>query len=460
MSSVEFAKRHPNPTEADVRHWLEGNLCRCTGYQNIVASVLRGTAAMHAEQGSMSMSNVIGIGARPLRKEDQRFLTGRGNYVADIKRPDMVAGVFLRSPHAHAAIKSIDAARGAGDARRGRRVHRRRSEGRRRRRSAVRLGHHRQGRLADERAAAPGAGAGQGAPCRRSCRLRHRRDPRAGAEPPPSASWSTIEVLPAVVGVLDAIKRDAPLLFDDVPNNLCCDWALGDKAATDAAFRKAAHVARISLVNNRLVANPMEPRAAIGEYNAATGEYTLWTTSQIPHVVRLLMGAFVLNIPQHKLRVVAPDVGGGFGVKQFHYAEEAVDHLGRGQGRQADQMGLRAQRRLHLRCARPRSRHRCRAGPRRGRQVPGSAGNTLANIGGYLSTFGPNIPTNLYGPLLAGVYTTPAIYCEVKVVFTNTVPVDAYRGAGRPEATFVLERLVDVAASDLGSTRPRSAAAT
>ena len=132
------------------------------------------------------------------------------------------------------------------------------------------------------------------------------------------------EVLPAVVGVLDAIKRDAQLLFDDVPNNLCCDWALGDDAATDAAFRKAAHVARISLVNNRLVGNPMEPRAAIAEYNAATGQYTLWSTSQFPHVVRLLMGAFVLNIPQHKLRVVAPDVGGGFGVKQFHYAEEAV----------------------------------------------------------------------------------------------------------------------------------------
>ena len=136
------------------------------------------------------------------------------------------------------------------------------------------------------------------------------------------------DVLPAVVGVLDAVKRDATLLFDDVPNNLCCDWALGDKAATDTAFRKAAHVARISLVNNRLVGNPMEPRAAIAEYNAATGQYTLWTTSQFPHVVRLLMGAFVLNIPQHKLRIVAPDVGGGFGVKQFHYAEEAVDHVG------------------------------------------------------------------------------------------------------------------------------------
>src|SRR6202030_4787055 len=115
-----------------------------------------------------------------------------------------------------------------------------------------------------------------------------------------------------------------PPLCDDVPSNLCCHWALGDRAATDAAFRKAAHVARIILVNNRLVGNPMEPRAAIAEYNAATGQHTLWTTSQFPHVVRLLMGALVLNIPQHKLRIVAPDVGGGFGVRQFLYAEEII----------------------------------------------------------------------------------------------------------------------------------------
>ena len=258
------------------------------------------------------------------------------------------------------------------------------------------------------------------------------------------------EVLPAVVGVLDAIKRDAPLLFDDVPNNLCCDWALGDKAATDAAFRKAAHVARISLVNNRLVGNPMEPRAAIAEYNAATGHHTLWTTSQFPHVVRLLMGAFVLNIPQHKLRIVAPDVGGGFGVKQFHYAEEAVITWACAKiGRPIKWVCERSEGFISDAQGRDHVTEAELALDENGKFL-GLRVNTLANIGGYISTFGPNIPTNLYGPLLAGVYLTPAIYCEVKVIFTNTVPVDAYRGAGRPEATFVLERLVDVAASDLG----------
>jgi carbon-monoxide dehydrogenase large subunit len=261
------------------------------------------------------------------------------------------------------------------------------------------------------------------------------------------------DVLPAVVGVLDAVKSDAPLLFDDVPNNTCCDWALGDKKATDAAFAKAAHVARISLVNNRLVGNPMEPRAAIAEYNAATDHHTLWTTSQFPHVVRFLMGALVLNIPQQKLRIVAPDVGGGFGVKQFHYAEEAVlTWAARRVGRPIKWVCERSEGFISDAQGRDHVTEAEMALDENGKFL-GLRVNTLANIGGYISTFGPNIPTNLYGPLLAGVYLTPAIYCEVKVVFTNTVPVDAYRGAGRPEATFVLERLVDVAASDMGIDR-------
>ena len=258
------------------------------------------------------------------------------------------------------------------------------------------------------------------------------------------------DVLPAVVGVLDAVKPGAAAVFDDIPDNVCVDWDLGDKRATDAAFKAAAHIARIKLVNNRLVGNPMEPRAAIGEFDQSRGQHTLYTTSQFPHIVKLLMGNFVLNIPQHKLRVVSPDVGGGFGVKQFLYAEEAVvtwaaKRLGRpvkwvcdrSEGFVSDAHG-----RDHVTEAEL-------ALDKDGRFL-GLRVSTIANMGGYLSTFGPNIPTNLYGPLLAGVYTTPAIYCEVKCVFTNTVPVDAYRGAGRPEATFVLERLVDVAAIELG----------
>ncbi len=206
---------------------------------------------------------------------------------------------------------------------------------------------------------------------------------------------------------------------------------------------------KLDIVNNRLVPNAMEPRAAIGEYDRATGEYTLYTTSQNPHVIRLLMGAFVLHIPEHKLRVVAPDVGGGFGSKIYPLRRGGDRHLGRRQGEEADQVDGRPLRELHLGRAWPRPRDPCRAGARQGRQVPRPPVSTVANMGAYLSTFAPAIPTYLYATLLAGTYTTPAIYCEVKAVFTNTVPVDAYRGAGRPEATYILERIVDTAAREL-----------
>ncbi len=395
------------------------------------------------------MVNPTGIGASILRKEDQRFITGRGNYVADLKRPGLTAGVFVRSPHAHAVVRAIDASAALtipGVV-------------------AVLTG---ADLLADGVGGIPcgwGIKGKDGMPMKEPAhpamaqgKVRYVGDAiafvvaetvelaRQGAE----AVAIDYDVLPAVVGVLDAVRPDAPLLFDDVPRNLCCDWEMGDRAAVDAAFAEAAHVARISLVNNRLVGNPMEPRAAVAEYEASTDRTTLWTTSQFPHVVRLLMGNFVLKIPQHKLRVVAPDVGGGFGVKQFHYAEEAVLTW--------------AARRLHRPIKWVCDRSEGFISDAHGRDHVSEAEmaldetgkflalrvSTLANMGGYLSTFGPNIPTNLYAPLLGGVYTTPAIYCEVKCVFTNTVPVDAYRGAGRPEASYLIERAVDAAARELG----------
>jgi len=394
------------------------------------------------------MSEVIGIGAAPRRKEDLRFLTGRGNYVADIKRPGMVAAVFVRSPHAHARIKSVDA--GAALAMPGV--------------MAIFNGE-------DLKAAGVGGlpcGWGitgkDGAmkepphPALAQGKVRYVGDAVAvviaetveQARDAADAVAVDYEVLTPIINLADAIKPGAPLVFDDVPGNLCCDWELGDKAATEAAFAEAAHIARINLVNNRLVGNPMEPRAAIAEYNPATGHYTLWSTSQFPHVVRLLMGIFVLGIPQQKLRVVAPDVGGGFGVKQFHYAEEAVVTWAAAKvGRPVKWVCDRAEGFVSDAHGRDHVTEAALALDEHGKFL-GLRVETIANLGGYISTFGPNIPTNLYGPLLAGVYTTPAIYCEVKVVFTNTVPVDAYRGAGRPEATFVLERLVDIAATQIG----------
>lgn len=395
------------------------------------------------------MSNVIGIGASPKRKEDLRFVTGRGNYVADIKRPHMKFGIFVRSPHAHALIKSVDVSAALelpGVV-------------------AVYTG---ADMKADNVGGLPvgwGISGKDGNPMKEPPhppiahdKVRYVGDAVAfvvaesveQAEAAAELVEVDYEVLPHVVGVVEALQPGAPQLYEEVPNNLCCDWDLGDKAAVDAAFEAATHVTSIELVNQRLVGNPMEPRAAIGEYDAANGQYTLWTTSQFPHVVRLLMGEMVLGIPQHKLRVVAPDVGGGFGVKQFHYAEEAVvtwaaSKLGgavkwvcqRSEGFISDAHG-----RDHVTQAEL-------ALDADGKFLAMRV-QTYANMGGYLSTFGPNIPTNLYAPLLSGVYVIPSIYCGVKVVFTNTVPVDAYRGAGRPEATFVVERLVDTAALEMG----------
>ncbi len=393
-----------------------------------------------------------GIGQSVRRKEDRRFITGRGNYVADLKRPGMAAAAFVRSPHAHARLRGIDTA------------------------PALAL----PGVLAvltGAELAADGVGGipvGWGItgkdgqpmkepvhPALAQGKVRHVGDAVAIvvaetlelAQQAAEAVTVEYEILASVVNVAEAVRPGAPAIFEEAPGNICCDWEMGDRAAVDAAFAQAAHVARISLVNNRLVGNPMEPRAAVAEYDAANDKTTLWSTTQFPHVVRLLMGNFVLKIPQHKLRVVAPDVGGGFGVKQFHYAEEAA----------LTWAARRLKRPIKWVCERSEgfvSDAHARDHVTDAEMALDTDGkflalrvSTLANMGGYLSTFGPNIPTNLYAPLLAGVYRTPAIYCEVKCVFTNTVPVDAYRGAGRPEATFLVERLVDVCAAALGMDR-------
>jgi len=390
-----------------------------------------------------------GIGASVRRTEDYRFLTGRGAYTDDLKRPNQVYAYFLRSPHAHARIRSIDTdeARSAPGV------------------LAVLTG-------AD--LAADGVG---GLPCGWQVTS---KDGRPMAEPPhpPMATdrvrhvgdqvavviaeslnqakdaAELIEVdyeeLPAVVSMREAIKDAAPLVWDDVPSNRCYDWELGDKAATDEAFAKAHHVAKLDLINNRLVPNAIEPRAYIGEYDAGSGDYTLYTSSQNPHVIRLLMGAYVLQIPEHKLRVVAPDVGGGFGSKIYHYAEEAVvTWAAKKVGRPVKWAAERSESFMSDAHGRDHVTHVELALDKEGKFL-GLRADTLANMGAYLSTFAPCIPTYLHGTLLAGCYITPAIHCRVQAVFTNTVPVDAYRGAGRPEATYLLERIVDVAAQAMG----------
>ena len=390
-----------------------------------------------------------GIGASSKRREDIRFLTGAGNYTDDINLRGQAYVFFLRSDIAHGTINNIDTSAAEGMP------------------GVVKVF------TAADFAGVGGMPCGwqvtdkhgevmqePGHPILATGKVRHVGEPIAAvvaetlAQARDAAEAIDVDIteLPAVIDMKDALKADAPKVHDDLKNNLCYDWGFVEenKAAVEEAFQKAAHVTTLELRNNRLVANPMEPRVAVGDFARGTGDHTLYTTSQNPHVIRLLMGAFVLGIPEHKLRVVAPDVGGGFGTKIFHYQEEAFVTF-----------AAKA-------CNRPvkwtSSRTEAFMSDAHGRdhvttiQLALDADNnftalrtdTHANMGAYLSTFAPSVPTWLHGTLMAGNYKTPLIYVNVKAVFTNTVPVDAYRGAGRPEATFQLERVIDKAAIELG----------
>jgi carbon-monoxide dehydrogenase large subunit len=391
-----------------------------------------------------------GIGASVRRKEDLRFLSGRGQYTDDIVRPGQAYAFILRSPHAHATIRGIDTAQAAAMP----------------------------GVLAVY-TGADMAGIG-GLPCGWQIhnkdgspmaepkhpvlaegKVRHVGDPvavvvattREQARDAAESIAVDYAVLPAAATMEAALAAGAAPLHEGVAGNLCYDWHIGDKAVNDAAFAQAARVVSFETTNNRLVPNAMEPRAAIGDYDTATGEHTLFTTSQNPHVIRLLMGAFVLQIPEAKLRVVAPDVGGGFGSKIYHYAEEAIVTWAAAKlGRPVKWTAERNESFMSDAHGRDHVTKAELALDAQGK-ILALRVHTLANMGAYLSTFAPCVPTYLYATLLAGVYTTPTIYCEVKAVFTNTVPVDAYRGAGRPEATYLLERLMDVAAKETGIDR-------
>ncbi len=390
-----------------------------------------------------------GIGASVRRKEDLRFLTGCGRYTDDINRPGQRYAYILRSPHAHAAITSLETSAAASAP------------------GVVAVFNGKD--MAD-------AGVG-GIPCGwlvNSSNGEPMKEPGHPAMAVDKVRYvgdqvaiviaesyrqardaaDLIEVgyeeLPAVISMPDGIQDGAPQIWEEAPNNLCYDWELGDHEATSSAMESASHVAELDLINNRLIPNAMEPRCYIGDYDRTGDQYTLYTSSQNPHVIRLLMAAFVLSLPEHKLRVVAPDVGGGFGSKIFHYAEEAIVTWAAGQlgepvkwtAERSESFQADAHGRDHV------------TNVKLGLDADGNflalEVKTLANMGAYLSTFAPCVPTYLHGTLMAGCYTTPAIHINVRAVFTNTSPVDAYRGAGRPEATYLIERIVDVAADEMG----------
>ena len=396
----------------------------------------------------MTTENGTGIGASVLRKEDQRFITGVGRYTDDIQVSGQSYAAFARSLWARARIDALDT--GEASAMPG----------------VI-------GVLTGSDMAADGLG---GLPCGWLVKSKDGSDMQQPAHPPLAhtmlnyvgdafaivvadtqrnaenaaraleQSVQVTELSPVIA--LDTAAEKPPI-HEELTSNLCYDWEIGDKAATEAAFAIADHVIEVELANNRLIPNAMEPRAASAEYSRGTGEFTIHTTSQNPHLLRLILAAFVQLAPEHKLRIIAPDVGGGFGSKIFVYTEEvSVAWAAKKLSRPVRWTATRSE--AFLTDAHGRD-HLTKAklaldgkGKFLGMQV-----STKANLGAYLSTFASSVPTYLYGTLMAGQYATPAIHVEVQGTFTNTCPVDAYRGAGRPEATFVVERLVEVAARHL-----------
>ena len=392
--------------------------------------------------------SATGIGAAVRRKEDFRFITGHGQYTDDVVRPGETRAVFVRSPHAHAKIKSIDVSAakklpGVVDILTGADL------------AADKIGNlicgwmiHSKDGTPMKMAPHPALAAGK-VNCVGDAVAVVIAETMAQGRDAAEKVKVDYEVLTAVVDPAKAQAQGAPQIHPDIANNTIYQWSLGDQKATASAFAAAKHVTKLDIINNRLVPNAMEPRAALAEYDEGADHLTLWNTSQNPHVARLVIAAFVGMAPEHKLRVIAPDVGGGFGSKIFIYPEEVVC--------------LWAARKVKLPVKWTSDRSEAFLTDAHGRdhvthaelaldangKILALRAKTIANLGAYMSTFSSSVPTYLYATLLSGQYDIPSIYCEVDAVYTNTAPVDAYRGAGRPEATFVVERLMEVSARQM-----------
>ncbi len=383
------------------------------------------------------------IGASIKRKEDPRLITGEAKYLDDLQLPGMLHAAILRSPYAHAKIKAIrtdKAAKHPGVV-------------------AVFTGQDFmevnplpiawQAGGVKNNANAPRVlevnkvtftGAGVAVVVAND---RYTAEDALGLV---EVDW---EPLPVVVDAKKATEAGAPQIHDNAPGNICMDWQCGDKEATDAALAKSDVVVKQHLTNQRLIPTAMEPRGCIAMYNPAAEEYTVWMTSQAPHVMRLLMTAFVFGIPETKMRVISPQVGGGFGSKIFLYPEYClVTALSKRLNRPVKWAETRRENYVATTHGRDHVTD-IEVGATKDGKITALKVNTYANLGGILSTIAPGIPTTLYGRLLSGVYKIPHIYCNVKGTYTNTGMVDAYRGAGRPEATYVVERAVDLVAGEL-----------
>jgi carbon-monoxide dehydrogenase large subunit len=394
------------------------------------------------------MSTINGlIGKSVKRVEDKRFITGMGKYTDDIILPHQTYASFVRSPYAHAKIISVDTGAvlnmpgvvaiytGADVANV----------------NGVPSGWQVNFKNGDTMKEPKH-------PLLVADKVRHVGDAVAvviaetheKAVDAAQAITVQYEELPCVVKASAAVKQGAPLVHDDIPNNICYDWSLGNPIEeVNEAMSRAAHVTSLEFVNQRLVPNAIEPRCYNSSYDPVNDKYILYTSTQAPHLIRLLMCAFVLGLPEHKVHVIGPDVGGGFGSKCFHYTEEALltwctKKIGRPikwTATRSEAFQLDAHGRDHI--------TKAEMGFDEDGKITALRVKTYANVGAYLSTFSTCVPTYLHGTLLQGLYTTPKINIDLTAVFTNTAVVDAYRGAGRPEATYLLERLVDLAAHEM-----------
>ncbi len=390
----------------------------------------------------------FGLGQGLRRIEDQRLLTGQGRYTDDIRLDGEAVGYVLRSPYAHAEIRRIDTAAA------------REAPGVLAIYTADDLS---QDDIGDIQCQTPMTGKGGSKlvmpphPVLARGRVRHVGDPVAfvAAETLAQAKDAAelIEVdfdeLPTVIETARALDAGVPRIWDEAPSNLSLDWDLGDAQATEAGLAKAAHVTRLELVNNRLVVNSIEPRVAVGEYDAGEGRFTLHAPTQGVYKLLNQLANDIFHLPKERFRVVTADVGGAFGMKNFLYGEQVlVLYAARKLGRPVRWSGERGESFLSDNHGRDHVATAQLGLDEAGRFLALKV-SIVANMGAYLSNFGPFIPTECCIKMCSGLYTVPAVYGEVKCVFTNTVPVDAYRGAGRPEAAYVVERLVDLAAREL-----------
>ena len=387
------------------------------------------------------------IGSKLERKEDKRFLTGKGNYTADINLVNQTYASFVRSPHARAKINKIDISKAE------------KSPG------VVKI-------LTGEDLAKDKIG---GLIAGWKIVSQDGKDMKVPPHPPLANDTvnyvgdhvaiviaETLEqaknaadlvnvsykIKKAVVNTKEAMNSEA--IYEGIEKNLCFDFLLGDKGKTDEGLSKSDKIIKLDLINNRLIPNAMEPRASIGDYNPSSEQLTLYTTNQNPHLTRLVLSAFSAIAPEHKFRVVAPDVGGGFGSKIYPYAEDAVvAWASKKIERPVKWVAERSESFLSDCHGRDHVTH-VELGVKNDGKITALKVETIANIGAYASLFATVTPTYLYAPLILGLYDISAASCNVKAVFTNTAPVDAYRGAGRPEATFLIERIVTEAAKEIG----------